>query len=188
MSPTRSASGQRQSDTATRLIEAATAEFNEHGFSGTDSNKIARRAGFSPQTFYRWFKDKSDVFIAVYRDWQEQERRAIEPLIAAGASTGKIVDAIIKQHSAHRVFRRSLRHMSLEDAGIRQARADSRLRQTEQLMSWKGLPASRRQAVFILLLQLERLADAAAEGELEDAGLTTSGLKTAMVRLLDTLT
>ena len=53
--------------TPERLIAAAAAEFREAGFAGTDSNRIARRAGFAPQTFYRWFKDKTEIFIAVYR-------------------------------------------------------------------------------------------------------------------------
>jgi AcrR family transcriptional regulator len=43
--------------TSNDLIAAAAAEFNEFGFSGTDTNRIARRAGYAPQTFYRWFKD-----------------------------------------------------------------------------------------------------------------------------------
>ena len=55
--PQRMDASTRTSGTGTKLIAAAAAEFNDHGFSGTDSNKIARRAGFAPQTFYRWFKD-----------------------------------------------------------------------------------------------------------------------------------
>jgi AcrR family transcriptional regulator len=53
--------------TRERLVQAAAAEFREQGFAGTDTNRIARRAGFAPQTFYRWFTDKTEIFIAVYR-------------------------------------------------------------------------------------------------------------------------
>jgi AcrR family transcriptional regulator len=180
-----SPSPQRKRDTGAQLVAAAIREFSEHGFHGTDSNKIARRAGFSPQTFYRWFKDKSDIFIAAYQSWQEEEKSTLDTLIAAGAPTARSVDAIIKHHRDHLLFRRSLRQISLEDANVRQARAESRLRQTQRILDWKGLPAGKRNAVFITLLQLERLADAAAEGELEDAGISPSGLKSVMAEMLN---
>ena len=64
------------SDTRTRLLNAATEEFNEKGFAGTDTNQIARQAGFAPQTFYRWFDDKTQIFIAAYRGWEDIEREA----------------------------------------------------------------------------------------------------------------
>lgn len=184
MASLESPSAHRKSNTGAQLIAAAMLEFSEHGFYGTDSNKIARRAGFSPQTFYRWFKDKSDIFIAVYRSWEEEERTTLDALIARGASTAKIVDAIIQHHRDHLLFRRSLRQMSLEDANVRQARAESRLRQTQRILDWKGLSAGKRNAVFITLLQIERLADAAAERELEDAGISVSGLKSVMAEML----
>ena len=57
---------EKSPDTRTRLIEAAAQEFADPGFFATDTNKIAGRAGFSPKTFYRHFKNKVDVFIAVY--------------------------------------------------------------------------------------------------------------------------
>ena len=41
--------------TRERLIRAALRAFGRGGFQGTDSNRIARAAGFAPQTFYRWF-------------------------------------------------------------------------------------------------------------------------------------
>jgi hypothetical protein len=43
--------------TADKLLKAAMAEFNEHGFTGADTNRIARRAGLAPHTLYRWCKD-----------------------------------------------------------------------------------------------------------------------------------
>ena len=44
------------------------AEFIESGYAGTDTNRIARRAGFAPQTFYRWFADKTAILRAVSHD------------------------------------------------------------------------------------------------------------------------
>src|ERR1700761_8551817 len=62
-----------QSETSARLIEAAAREFAECGFEGTDTNKIARRAGFAPQTLYRWFDDKTAIFLAVYSKWVREQ-------------------------------------------------------------------------------------------------------------------
>src|SRR5215470_8598720 len=59
-----------RTSTGEKLVRAAAREFNEHGFLGTDTNRIARRAGFAPQTFYRWFGDKTEIFIKVYEQWQ----------------------------------------------------------------------------------------------------------------------
>ena len=63
--------------TGEKLIAAAAAEFDDHGFLGTDTNKIARRAGFAPQTFYRWHKDKTAIFLAVMAAREPEELNLI---------------------------------------------------------------------------------------------------------------
>src|SRR5277367_865240 len=95
----------RQSREATseRLLKSAAQEFNEHGFAGTDSNKIARRAGFAPQTFYRWFNDKTDVFLAVYRGWEREEGGTIGRLIGQRATGAELAEALIAHQGAYRM-------------------------------------------------------------------------------------
>lgn len=90
---------------------------------------IARRAGFAPQTLYRWFKDKTDVFMAVYRESELEEKRSLDALSAVRASSPRLVDAIVGQHRAYRILRRSLPGLSLSDPRVRSARAQSRLHQ-----------------------------------------------------------
>ncbi len=101
--------------TADKLVEAAASEFNELGFSGTDSNRIARRAGFAPQTFYRWFEDKTEIFIKVYELWQQQEVGVLRKLLAENASDARVVQACVAHHKAFLIFRRSLRQLSAEN-------------------------------------------------------------------------
>jgi AcrR family transcriptional regulator len=60
-----------------KLIEAAQAEFEEHGYDNTNSNAIAKRAGYAPQTFYRHFEDKRAIFLAVYQQWSAVEVRDV---------------------------------------------------------------------------------------------------------------
>lgn len=162
----------RQGKTAECLIDAAIDEFNSAGFHGTDTNRIARRAGFAPQTFYRWFDDKMGVFLAAYRRWEEEENSTISSLLDRGATPAKVATALIAHHRKYKIFRRSLRHISLEDERARQARAESRVRQLARLRAAlpAGAPAHGMTdaALAAWLLQLERLCDAAAEDEFKD--------------------
>jgi AcrR family transcriptional regulator len=157
------------------LIEAAAAEFNESGFQNTDTNRIARRAGFAPQTFYRHFKDKTEVFIHVYERWQADER---ELVLGAIESLGSNRDAqqirlamaasILQSHTLWRIFRRSLRILALEDDRVRTARATSRRAQLDAVAALSNGPHSSWEDRVAALLTVERLCDAAAEGETDD--------------------
>jgi AcrR family transcriptional regulator len=179
------------SDTVTttrdRLIAAAAAEFREGSFAGTDSNRIARRAGFAPQTFYRWFKDKTEIFIAVYRAWEEEELRVVDALLVEGADDEVVVAAGVAHHRAWLKFRRSLRALSVENAQVRAARAESRLRQVAWIAQWKGPRALAADEITARLLQLERLTDAIAEGEFIDMGMTEDAARRRLVEILSEL-
>ncbi|HEX5659734.1 MAG TPA: helix-turn-helix domain-containing protein [Polyangiales bacterium] len=176
----------RQSqETGKSLLAAARSEFAQHGFAGTDSNKIARAAGFAPQTFYRWFRDKTEIFIAVYRSWEEEERAMLEAL--QGASSRKLADAIVAHHREHLMFRRSLRQLAVHDDTVRRARAESRLRQIARIREASASRAPKANEVAVGLLQIERLADAIAEGELRDLGLGEGPARTALAGLIDSL-
>jgi len=174
-------------DTRTRLLEGAALEFNEHGFSGTDTNRIARRAGFAPQTFYRWFTDKTAIFIAAYQIWEDTERNVLAELLARKASTRRLVDAVVAHHRAHRIFRRSLRQLAFDDALVRRARAESRKRQIEQIRMWQQRPEADAAHLAVALLKMERLADALAEGEFEDLGLRALAGENALAEIIDAL-
>lgn len=179
-------SGRLNSDTRRLLIDAAANEFNEAGYDGTDSNRIARRAGFAPQTFYRWFENKAEIFVAVYHQWQSAEAAILKELLAASAPDEALADACIAHHRAYLRFRRSLRQLSYEDARVRAARAESRKRQIAFIRSLKRAAADEA-SLAAVLLQLERLSDALAEGEFEDMGLSESEGKAALAALIASL-
>ncbi|HWA62218.1 MAG TPA: TetR/AcrR family transcriptional regulator [Caulobacteraceae bacterium] len=173
------------SETGAKLVAAAAAEFNDHGFGGTDTNKIARRAGFAPQTFYRWFKDKTEIFVAVYRAWEEEERAAIGALIARRADDAAVVQAGVDHHRRYLNFRRSLRRLSLEDPVVRRARAESRVRQVAQIKAWSPEAARLDDGrIAAALLTLERLTDALAEGELADMGVSEAPARAAIAAIV----
>lgn len=179
----------RQSREATseRLLQAAVREFNEHGFGGTDTNRIARRAGFAPQTFYRWFQDKVEVFIKTYERWQSEELGALATLLAENASDVRLAQAVVAHHKAYLVFRRSLRQLSVENEVVRAARARSRLNQIAYVKNLSPNVARDDASLAAILLQTERLADALAEGEFHDMGLNKKAGEEALARLIHDL-
>jgi AcrR family transcriptional regulator len=171
-------------DTAAKLVAAAAREFNQHGFDGTDTNKIARRAGFAPQTFYRWFRDKTAIFVAVFRAWEDEEQQVIGALMAKRAAMTTLVDAIIAHTRAYRIFRRSLRQLALENDTVRQARAEFLRRRIEQTRRWAGPEARPEAEIATLVLQMDRLFDAIAEGELAEIGVDEKTAREAIIELL----
>lgn len=175
-----------QRSTREKLVDAAIAEFNERGFDGTDTNRIARRAGFAPQTFYRWFADKTEIFIVVYRAWEEDGKAQLGALAADHADGRAMAEAAIAIHKSHLIFRRSLRRLSAEDDQIRAARAESRLRQIEMIRDWRGGLLS-TEDVACALFQLERLCDALAEGEFTDMRLAETSARRQVGELLSWL-
>jgi len=164
-------------ETANRLLDAAEAEFNSRGFSGTDTNRIARAAGYAPQTFYRHYQDKTEIFLAVYDRWWRGEGAAIGETIAAGGRAEDIARVVLRFHARWRIFRRSLRHLAVEDKRVRAARAAARI---EQLQSLKALSANKHRThseLAAALLALERLCDAAAENEFADLGISAANVR-----------
>jgi AcrR family transcriptional regulator len=177
----------RRNDTRSLLLKAAAAEFNKAGYDGTDSNRIARRAGFAPQTFYRWFQDKAEIFIEVYHQWQAEEAVILRKLLSIDAADIEVADACVTHHRKYLKFRRSLRSLSYEDPRVREARAESRKRQVSFLCSLKGASCLDAASVASTLLQLERLSDALAEGEFDDMGLANTGGRTALAEIIGNL-
>jgi AcrR family transcriptional regulator len=176
-------------ETRARLICAAETEFNAHGFLGTDTNRIARVAGYAPQTFYRHFADKTEIFLAVYERWWKGEIAALEKVLRKRrGKDGAFAAAriVLRFHTRWRGFRRSLRHLAVEDDRVREARASARL---AQLAPLKNTGTKRGDAELVAaLLTAERLCDAAAEAELRDLGLSPREIMGLVVKAMETLT
>jgi AcrR family transcriptional regulator len=159
--------GSRRDPEATRaeLIGAARKEFEERGFDATQSNKIARRAGYAPQTFYRHFTDKVDILLAVYADWVAEERKAV---MEAG-SIRQAARVLLEHHRGSFRFRRALRVLTITDERVRAARAETRLALMAYLRKLAPHIADMSEARLARsLFVLERVADACVEGEFAD--------------------
>ena len=151
------------------LIRAARKEFDTVGYDGTNTNAIARRAGYAPQTFYRHFRDKLEIFIAVYEQWTDEEIGAI----ASAGTAEEIAAATVAQHRKSRVFRRSLRDLSVRDPEMAKARAASRHRQIEAIgQRLPGYARRPRADQVARLLTFERLCDGLVDGDFKRLGVT----------------
>jgi AcrR family transcriptional regulator len=159
--------------TKTRLLDAAEREFNARGFEGTDTNRIARFAGFAPQTFYRHFEDKTAIFLAVYERWWQAEVASLEnsPRRFDPVAAARVVIAF---HTKWRGFRRSLRHLAIVDPRVRRARTAARRSQMDRWVAQSGRADHDDAELAAALLTAERLCDAVAEGELADIGVSAS--------------
>jgi AcrR family transcriptional regulator len=68
--------------TLRKILDAAQAEFGEHGFADTSIVGITQRAGVALGTFYTYFDSKEVVFAAVVRDMSTQVRDHVAPAFA----------------------------------------------------------------------------------------------------------
>ena len=160
-------------ETRSKLVEAAGRLFNSVGYFGTDSNRIAREAGYAPGTFYVHFADKREIFLEVYRGWVSSEWQAIAAAIAPekGAAVGsqslRIAQAVLRHHREWRMFRKSLRALTVTDERVHRARVAERARQIAQaaeLLRARGVTQTPAR-IYANLLLFEILCDAVADGE-----------------------
>lgn len=62
------------------ILDAAAAEFGEHGFSRASYNQIIDRAGLSKGAMYYYFADKQDLYATVVKEVTEQVFALLEPI------------------------------------------------------------------------------------------------------------
>ncbi len=106
------------------LLDAALIEFAEHGYEGTSTEDIARRAGISQPYLFRLFGTKKDLYIAsvgrCYRDTLELFQRAAEGRRGEEALQA-IGEAYMEQLKTNRVWLRAQMqgYAASEDPDIR---------------------------------------------------------------------
>lgn len=115
-----------EGSTASRIIEAATVEFFEHGFHGASMRALAARAGIRSATLYYHFANKEELLVAIMGATLEhvhaEVREAIEPESDPVARLAAAVRAHIRFHVEHH------REVFLCDAELRALGDASRAR------------------------------------------------------------
>ncbi|PPE73619.1 hypothetical protein C3942_12525 [Solimonas fluminis] len=175
-------------ETRRRLVAAAAEEFNRLGYEGTDSNRLARAAGYAPGTFYKHFRDKREIFLAAYAEWVDREWEEVSAALDLGGEVtrraGCIVDLLLAHHRRWSGLRASLRMLTAADPVVREFYRGQRRRQFEllaRLRAAAGDPPRPREQDALLLFTLERSADAMAEDEAEALGLDPAAMRALLV-------
>ncbi len=151
--------------TKKRIIDAGAALFSERGYHGVTADEIARTAGYSVGTFYAYFADKHDLFLAVFDDYLQQcdavvmggfdavisiEKTNISPLIM------KIISMMISLHRVAAPLLNEFLRMSLTDEGVKRRLDEVDIRITsliEGALTQIGMDAGRAAAAAFVLYQ-----------------------------------
>ena len=184
----------RRSAAETReiLLDAAASEFNRAGYFNTDSNKLARIAGYAPGTFYKHFQDKRDIFLAAYEKWVVTEWDEIRECIEDGREglSPRLIAKILDHHKRWRGFRSDLRALAATDKTVSSFQHDLRKRQIaaygELVTIAGGRPKPASEILFILLC-LERICDAIADGDIAAQGGKDAVMIAELEKLADRL-
>lgn len=178
-------------DTRARLVAAAAEIFNREGYEGTDSNRLARAAGYAPGTFYKHFRDKREIFLAVYAEWVDREWEDISGRLKQGGTPEQraagIVDLLLAHHRRWAGLRASLRMLTAIDPAVRDFYREQRRRQfalLQRMRSDAGDAPATREEDALLLFTLERTADAMAEDEAKSLLLRDKPLRELLVALV----
>lgn len=172
------------------LVEAAATLFNSVGYHGTDSNQIARAAGYTPGTFYTHFADKRAIFLEVYRQWVDTELVDI----AAGAQLRgaerreRLAKTVLEHHRRWKTFRASLRALYAIDEHVRKERLTQRVRQIDlviRLAKEAGRTPASRAEIYADLLAVEMICDAIADGDIKALGIRETEMVKVLVDAID---
>lgn len=164
--------------TRAALVDAAAAIFKRDGYFATDSNAIARRAGYAPGSFYNHFEDKTAILLAVYQRYVELEWQGVREAAAShpAARIASILDFIEGLHGEWARFRTDLRTVARLEPVVAKTLAASRAKQMELLAALSGLSRAKHAPRLLIALALvERYADLLAEA-------TTLALQTTAVK------
>jgi AcrR family transcriptional regulator len=177
--------------TRARLIQTAAHTFNTVPYWETDSNQIAKAAGYSTGTFYRHFKDKREIFLAAYREFVTEEWASVESRIEPGQSPGESIDraadALIEHHRRWRVFRGNLRALVTYDDELRDLTHTLRREQLVKMAVLRlrqGSPDRSLVNEAIHAMMFERVCDAIADGDFSALGCSLEAAQEEFRKLM----
>jgi len=163
------------------LLEAARRVFERQGYDAAQTPDIARDAGVSVGTFYRYFTDKRHAFIEMITEHLEElyqlvmEDMTVE---AFGSTRTEAERRAACDHVIEVLFRNAARHPSLQRELLGVALRDPEVSRIRQSFDERG-----RQALAALIEQVappDRIPDAVAAAEViqiaaQEAALATTG-------------
>jgi AcrR family transcriptional regulator len=169
------------------FVDVARAEFQRYGSDRTDVARIGRLAGLAQTTFYRLFKDKTDIFLVVYRDWDLEEQRKLREFLCSPLSVASIVEMCVVHYRTDLIFRRNLRRLEHEEPRVRRAVGESRRERVRQLKVWLGRPEPDQDNLAGQLLLFEGAIITLAERDLAAMGAEDGYVRQSLAAILSGL-
>jgi AcrR family transcriptional regulator len=84
-------------DTRAQILEAARAEFGEHGYTAATVRQVARRARVDPALVYHYFADKAGLFVACLNLPADPGDVQIQARAGGGLDGARIVERFLAQ-------------------------------------------------------------------------------------------
>lgn len=109
-----------------RILDAALELIDRDGYHGAGAKEIAAAAGVATGSFYRYFRDKKAVLLAVMARMEEGMLRAVfglgERLRGEGLNERRVLEAVvafaIEAHREHKGFHREVLALQLTDPDV----------------------------------------------------------------------
>ncbi|MGH9296007.1 MAG: TetR family transcriptional regulator, partial [Acidimicrobiales bacterium] len=115
--------GRWEPDSAGRLVEAALALFAERGFDQTTAEEIAKQAGLTERTFFRYFADKREVLFYGSHELKASLVRSVAEAPASAAPIEAVTSALEAAGEAlqdHREFARKRQAVIAENPALQE--------------------------------------------------------------------
>jgi len=123
--------------TPARILDAAESVFAEHGFAGTSTREIARRAGVPFGALHYHWGSKKELWEAVFQRVTDRARETLLATFRPGGSLGELIDNLVDAFFdffvAHRDITRLCFRTALEPRDPHLATVHAMFRDLEQL-------------------------------------------------------
>ncbi|CUI88149.1 Fatty acid metabolism regulator protein [Achromobacter xylosoxidans] len=203
--PRKSPRQQRSQQTVDTILQATARVLAEHGYAGTNTNRIAETAGVSVGSLYQYFPNKNALIAALHDRHDKQMLALIDEVLDGNPAAtlrervAAIVAASLHAHLLEPALHRVLeREFPLFDQPRDHSRADQdihrRMRHLLELHREEIAQQDRELATYVVLRIMESLVHAVAleppagfdprqlEGAVVDAVMGYLGTSTASVK------
>ena len=135
VSPRKHPSQGRSRFTVRQIVEAATRVFEERGYAGANTNRIAERAGVSIGSLYHYFPNKESILAVLLEQHTQEVADAVEAIRRHVAEEPHDLVGVLEHYVEHMVALHSknprLQHVLLDQAP-RPPHLKARLQELEQ--------------------------------------------------------
>ncbi|TQS93847.1 TetR/AcrR family transcriptional regulator [Arthrobacter sp. TS-15] len=104
----------RTAATQRNLLDAATDVFVEHGFTDASISDIVSRAGSSVGSLYHHFGGKTELFLALWDDYQNEHEKLVAAAVAKARKAGESDPLALFNVGSRSYFDYTWKHRDLE--------------------------------------------------------------------------